>query len=79
MTSCEEAKLSCVQRFAVSVVKSGPVPKHVAFIMDGNRRYAKKGQIAIEVGHSKGLETLDKVSYFIKHMHQLYVDNLELL
>lgn len=31
--------LTWFQKFCVNVLKCGPVPKHIAFIMDGNRRY----------------------------------------
>ena len=40
----------------------GPIPKHVAFIMDGNRRYAKNRKVALKDGHSAGAEALIKVS-----------------
>ena len=42
---------------------SGPVPKHVAIIMDGNRRYAKKkGLSNLSEGHVEGAKTLEKVN-----------------
>ena len=37
------------------------VPRHIAFIMDGNRRYAKKSHLANLQGHSAGFDTLEKV------------------
>ncbi|KAL6091160.1 hypothetical protein STEG23_017462 [Scotinomys teguina] len=37
---------------------AGPVPKHIAFIMDGNRRYAKKCQVERQEGHSQGFNKL---------------------
>lgn len=41
---------------------SGPIPKHVAIIMDGNRRYAKKkGFSHLSAGHFEGAKTLEKV------------------
>ena len=36
----------------------GPVPKHVAFIMDGNRRWARKSKLAVREGHARGGEKL---------------------
>jgi undecaprenyl diphosphate synthase len=39
-------------------VAQAKVPKHVAIIMDGNRRWAEKWGLAIEAGHWKGAETL---------------------
>lgn len=42
---------------------SGPIPKHVAIIMDGNRRYAKKKGFAhVSEGHFEGAKTLEKVA-----------------
>ena len=41
---------------------SGPIPEHVAIIMDGNRRYAKKkGFSHVSEGHFEGAKTLEKV------------------
>ncbi|AGO12358.1 AaceriAER003Cp [[Ashbya] aceris (nom. inval.)] len=46
----------------VSVIRSsGKVPKHVGFIMDGNRRYAKKHNIEVREGHSAGFMSMNKV------------------
>ncbi|AAS52687.1 AER003Cp [Eremothecium gossypii ATCC 10895] len=46
----------------VSVLRSsGRVPKHVGFIMDGNRRYAKKHNIEVREGHSAGFMSMNKV------------------
>lgn len=38
------------------------MPKHIAIIMDGNRRYAKlQGDIDVVKGHEFGVDTLEKV------------------
>ena len=37
------------------------MPKHIAFIMDGNRRYAKKCQVERQEGHSQGFNKLAEV------------------
>ncbi len=42
----------------VNTLKSGPIPQHVAFIMDGNRRYAKNKGLEIFKGHEAGSASL---------------------
>ncbi|ONH97282.1 hypothetical protein PRUPE_7G181400 [Prunus persica] len=37
-----------------SVVSVGPIPEHIAFIMDGNRRYAKRRNLPVAEGHKAG-------------------------
>ncbi|WP_028451190.1 polyprenyl diphosphate synthase [Chitinilyticum aquatile] len=39
----------------------GPVPRHIAIIMDGNGRWAKKRLMPRVFGHKKGVETLRDV------------------
>lgn len=46
---------------ATSVVRAGPVPEHVALIMDGNRRFAKQRNIRRIEGHALGFEKLKEV------------------
>ncbi|XP_060523236.1 dehydrodolichyl diphosphate synthase complex subunit DHDDS [Cylas formicarius] len=55
-----ETPLSRLQQFCINVLRCGPVPRHVAFIMDGNRRYAKKVHLEKVEGHSKGFEKLSE-------------------
>ncbi|KAJ3053766.1 hypothetical protein HK097_003451 [Rhizophlyctis rosea] len=45
-------------RSALRLLSLGPVPHHVAFIMDGNRRYARKMNVETGVGHVAGRQTL---------------------
>ncbi len=42
-------------------IKDKPVPSHVAIIMDGNRRFARKHGLAYYYGHWKGADTTEKV------------------
>ena len=42
--------------------KSDPVPRHVAIIMDGNGRWAKKRMLPRIAGHRKGIEAVRAVS-----------------
>jgi undecaprenyl diphosphate synthase len=39
-------------------------PKHIAFIMDGNRRWAKAHKFETLIGHNKGAERLETVVEF---------------
>ena len=56
-----ETKLSFLQKLAIKILKQGPVPNHVAFIMDGNRRWATKQNSEKHLGHEAGRDTLEKV------------------
>ncbi len=42
-------------------IRDKPVPSHVAIIMDGNRRFAKKHGMAQYYGHFRGADTTEKV------------------
>jgi len=44
----------------MSTLKCGPIPKHVAIIMDGNRRYARRRNLAVWKGHKSGEQALVK-------------------
>lgn len=50
-----------------------PLPKHVAFIMDGNRRAARMAGKAVIHGHEQGFNALKGVSV-IRDFHEQYVD-----
>ena len=40
------------------------MPKHIAIIMDGNRRWAKQNNLNYKIGHKKGAETLEKIAKY---------------
>src|SRR2546428_7928516 len=37
---------------------SGPVPRHIAIVMDGNRRWARQRHLPAIAGHRAGVETI---------------------
>ena len=50
------------QRRLERQISSGVVPKHLAVIMDGNRRYAESVGLLPHEGHIKGKNTLENLS-----------------
>ncbi|XP_077337171.1 dehydrodolichyl diphosphate synthase complex subunit DHDDS [Lithobates pipiens] len=58
MSWIRDKELSLIERLCANILKAGPMPKHVAFIMDGNRRYAQKCHVERQEGHSQGFEKL---------------------
>ena len=45
----------------IQILKQGPVPQHVGFVMDGNRRFAKKINVKTGEGHYLGFKKLEEV------------------
>lgn len=58
MSWIREGELSLLERLTANILKAGPMPKHVAFIMDGNRRYAQKRHVERQEGHTQGFDKL---------------------
>lgn len=49
------------------------IPNHIAMIMDGNRRWARKRGLPTQLGHSAGAENMQKIAEYceelgVKHM-----------
>ena len=53
---------SWLRRLCCSVLQAGEIPRHVAIIMDGNRRFAKKMKQERAFGHILGFEKLLEVN-----------------
>ena len=45
----------------IALLDPAKIPKHVAIIMDGNRRWAQRQGLPIMMGHWKGADTLTKI------------------
>lgn len=52
------AQRTWLQTTCARILSCGPIPKHVAFIMDGNRRFARKSSIERQEGHMEGFKKL---------------------
>ena len=51
------------------------LPRHVAIIMDGNGRWAKKHRLSVSMGHRQGTETLREI---IRHTSDLGIEALSI-
>ena len=71
MSWIREDNQSFLHRLCNNVLRTGSIPRHVAFIMDGNRRFARKKNYAHAQGHLLGFDKLSQVCLFIC-MHCLY-------
>lgn len=54
-------------------VIKGPMPKHIAIIMDGNGRWATARGMARLIGHRAGVESLDRVVESVKRLGIPYI------
>ncbi|CAH8868143.1 unnamed protein product [Trichobilharzia szidati] len=55
-----EVNYGILQRMCMHAIKHGPVPKHIAFIMDGNRRFADRRMMRKSDGHLHGFSKLSE-------------------
>src|SRR5215471_5862898 len=55
--------LSRIRELLIGALAQGPVPQHVAFVMDGNRRFARSHGIERIEGHHLGFEALARVGF----------------
>ena len=53
--------LSLWTYFVLLVLSTGPTPNHIAFVMDGNRRYARRKSEPVSRGHDEGFQAFRKV------------------
>jgi len=50
-----------LRELLIGALRQGPVPQHVAFVMDGNRRFARSHMIETVEGHNLGFEALARI------------------
>ncbi|KAI9733789.1 MAG: cis-prenyltransferase [Claussenomyces sp. TS43310] len=50
-----------LRELLIGALKQGSIPRHVAFVMDGNRRFARSHDIEVVEGHNLGFEALARI------------------
>ncbi|KAK7525368.1 Decaprenyl diphosphate synthase-like protein [Phyllosticta citriasiana] len=50
-----------LRELLIGALRQGSIPQHVAFVMDGNRRYARSHHIETVEGHNLGFEALARI------------------
>lgn len=48
-----------------NILAAGPVPNHMAFILDGNRRWARERNMEVKAGHSRGAHSGEWIIKFL--------------
>ena len=56
-----DALRGITERRLLDLVRKDPVPRHLAIIMDGNRRFARSKGIPVQDGHEKGRDILEEL------------------
>ena len=56
-----EWALTHLRSLLIGALRQGPIPRHVAFVMDGNRRFARMHRIETVEGHHFGFEALTRI------------------
>ncbi|KAI3722902.1 hypothetical protein L2E82_34088 [Cichorium intybus] len=64
---------STLRKLLFRVISSRPIPEHIAFILDGNRRFAKKWKLTEGAGHKAGFFALMSVLKYCYEIGVKYV------
>jgi ditrans,polycis-polyprenyl diphosphate synthase len=56
-----EGAVTYLRDLLIRSLQCGPIPEHIAFVMDGNRRYARSRKLETVEGHNLGFEALAKI------------------
>ena len=71
------------EKLQEALKKSGEIPAHIAIIMDGNGRWAKKRGLPRVAGHKRGVDTVKEITETcaelgVKYLTSLYFFNRKL-
>ena len=69
----ERVQYSWFQKFIINCVCSGSLPKHVAFIMDGNRRFAQVKDITRSESYAMGFDKIGEILDYCETFSIRYV------
>ena len=50
-----------IKNFILKIIQKGPIPQHIGFIMDGNRRWGFKNRVSIPEAHYKGAKNIENI------------------
>ena len=56
-----ESAILTLRNLLIRALQCGPIPQHIAFVMDGNRRYARSHKLETVEGHNLGFEALARI------------------
>ncbi|KAM5443417.1 putative ditrans,polycis-polyprenyl diphosphate synthase [(2E,6E)-farnesyl] [Microsporum ferrugineum] len=65
LLSWKESRSQWVQGL-IKILIQGPIPKHIAIIMDGNRRFSRSHGLTIRNGHLLGAFALESLMRFLR-------------
>nr|QIQ56028.1 cis-prenyl transferase 6 [Eremophila lucida] len=68
-----QSSLAYMRRLLFRVLSVGPIPNHLAFILDGNRRYARKWKLGEGMGHRAGFLSLMSLMKYCCELGVKYV------
>ncbi|MDE1822311.1 MAG: di-trans,poly-cis-decaprenylcistransferase [Euryarchaeota archaeon] len=60
-TLADAAREALEARLLQEIRAAGPVPQHLAIIMDGNRRFAREQGLLVSLGHASGKNKLEEL------------------
>lgn len=62
-----------LQRVLIKALSMGPLPRHIAFIMDGNRRWSRANGMRVSEGHKMGFQALRRVLELCMSLEGIYM------